>query len=89
MGVNFPHIKYVVLDQDEHCCNQCFAKCTCEGQGQSKTYNFEKVTNSDESVDEEDPTAREVRDEDRQCLKEALQEVQLSLGLSSGVTLFE
>ena len=70
------------------CCNRCHAKCTCEGQGCFKTYNFEKITTSDDS-DEEDPRTREVSGEDRQCLKEALQEVQLSLGLSSGVTLFD
>ena len=44
---------------------------------------------TDISLEEENQRTLEVCNEDKQCLKQALQEVRLSLDLSSWVTLFD
>ena len=46
----------------------------------------DEITNN---VNTNQPITRHVTDDDRTCLKEALQEVQLSLAVSAGVTLFD
>ena len=67
----------VSLAVQHNCCNRCHSICTCEGQKCSSPYfDFDQL--SDNSTGE-----------DKQCLKDALYEVQLSLDLSSGLTLFD
>ena len=71
-----------------NCCSRCHTSCTCEGEQFSNPYfNFNQMT--DISLEEENQRTLEVCNEDKQCLKEALQEVRLSLDLSSWVTLFD
>ena len=70
------------------CCSRCHTSCTCEGEECSKPYfNFDQMT--DISMRKKIRELWNVCTEDKQCLKEALQEVGLSLDLSSGVTLFD
>ena len=77
----------VSLAVKHNCCNRCHSICTCEGQKCSTPYfDFDQL--SDNSTGESQGT-REVSTEDKQCLKDALFEVQLSLDLSSGLTLFD
>jgi len=56
------------------CCNRCNMSCKCEGDHCPKEFTFEKVEEGQDVS-----STREVSDEDKQCLKEALQEIQLSL----------
>ena len=54
-------------------------------------YKFDHILADDitNNVNTNQPITRHVTDGDRTCLKEALQEVQLSLAVSAGVTLFD
>lgn len=67
------------------CCNRCHISCQCEGDACSKAYEFDRVIDG-----EGNEKTREVSNDDKQCLREALQEVQFSLDVSSGgFTLFD
>jgi hypothetical protein len=66
------------------CCNRCQSSCKCEGESCSKEFLFEKV-----EVVENISRMRDVSDNDKLCLREALQEIQLALDSSSGFTLFD
>ena len=72
-----------------NCCSRCHATCSCgmDGQCTKPLYNFDNIVISETATNQ--TMTRDVTDDDRTCLKEALQEVQLSLAVSSGVTLFD
>ena len=78
----------VSLSVKHDCCNQCHAICMCAGEDCSLSYfDFDQL--KDSKTQEVSHDEREVSIEDKECLKEALHEVKLSLDLRSGLTLFD
>ena len=68
------------------CCNVCHKSCKCEDSGCSKPIpNFDCVPSSE--CDQEQ--SREVSEDERACLKEALNEVQRSLSSQSKIRMFD
>lgn len=69
------------------CCSRCHKLCACGGDGQCTNpfYEFDHIVVNKPTTNT--AMQRVVTEDDRTCLKEALQEVQLSLAVSSGVTL--
>ena len=77
----------VSLSVQHDCCNRCHAVCKCAGEDCSVLhFDFDQTQ---EVTQEATQDEREVSPEDRECLKEALHEVKLSLDLRSGLTLFD
>ena len=75
------------------CCSRCHKLCSCctDGQCVKPFYKFDHIVANEitSNLKTNQPITRHVTDDDRTCLKEALQEVQLSLAVSAGVTLFD
>ena len=66
------------------CCNRCHLSCKCEGDHCPKEFVFDKVMEAKHVLE-----TRDVSKEDKECLKQALQEIQLTLDFTSGITLFD
>ena len=75
----------VTMPTMHDCCNRCHEKCSCNAEGQCSILFY----CIGEPTDTTDITTRDVSEEDKQCLNEALQEVGLSFDVSSGATLFD
>ena len=76
-----------------NCCSRCHKLCSCctDGQCVKPFYKFDHIVANEITSDlkTNQPITLHVTDDDRTCLKEALQEVQFSLAASAGVTLFD
>ena len=67
--------------------NRCHTSCTCGGDTCSvESHVFDK---DETQLLQETERTREVSDEDKEYLKDALLEVQVLLGLRTGMTLFD
>ena len=78
----------VSLTIKHDCCNRCHAVCSCGGEDCSVSYfDFDQL--KDGQTQEVSQDGREVSIEDKECLRDALHEVKLSLDLRSGLTLFD
>ena len=90
---HFTNSKIDVPTIKHNCCSRCHRICSCSTDGKcvKPFYKFDHIV-ADEitnNVNTNQAITRHVTDDDRTCLKEALQEVQLSLAVSAGVTLFD
>ena len=76
------------IDPLHECCNRCHSNCSCAVQGcLVPPYEFDGLANVPSPAS--DTRNRAVCDEDKECLREELGEVQQSLGFNSGITLFD
>ena len=78
--------KDVSLTPMHDCCNRCHILCKCNGDKCAKMpYPFDNLS----TVVEEAEQIREVDEEDKNCLRDALREIKQSLNICSRATFFD
>lgn len=76
----------VTLTPMHDCCNRCHILCKCDGDKCTKSsFPFDKLP----STTEEAEKVRQVNDDDKTCLNDALQEIKQSLSSCTRATFFD